>query len=513
MPLPRLAEVLAALSLAGDLGEGHPLEHTLRSTYLACRIATRLGSDDVVRRDVLYTGLLQLVGCLANAHELTRRLVTDDIAFNKAVSHAHADQDTREELSVVLAHVGAGRTIPGRVAAVARTLASPGLPSELAVQFCEVAALVGRRAGLGHGVAEALRAIQERWDGGGRPAGLRGAHIPLPARIVRLAADVDVLRSTDGAEAATKAVTLRRGRSLDPNVADAYLQVARDGALEQLDAATLWTDVLGCEPREPLVLRGDALDDVASAFADATDLKSPNFVGHSRRVATFSEGAARALHLSENECVTIRRAALLHDIGRASVPNTILDKPTPLTPGEHERVRLHAYYTARILSASPTLAELAPLAAAHHERLDGSGYPRGSRASELPMGARIIAVADVCASLLEPRAYRPALPPETVARTLADNVRDGKLDGEVVSAVLLIAFGARTPRPRASSGLTEREIEVLRLVAEGHSNKELARRLVISENTARHHLESVYAKLEVRSRAGAVMRGLERGLL
>lgn len=505
--------MLAALSLAGDLGEGHPLEHTLRATYLACRIAARLGADDGARRDVLYTGMLQLVGCLANAHDITRLLATDDIAFNKAVAHAHADHDQREELSVIIARVGAGRTLPARVAAVARTLTSPRVPVDLATQFCEVAALVGRRAGLGHGVAEALRAIQERWDGSGRPSGLRGTLIPLPARIVRLAADVDVLRATDGAEAAIAAVRARRGGSFDPQVADAFLDVARDGALEQLDAATLWTDVLGCEPREPLVLHGDAVDDVAFAFADATDLKSPYFVGHSRRVATFAEGAARALHLSEAECRTIRRAALLHDIGRASVPNAILDKPTALTPGENERVRLHAYYTARILAASTTLSELAPLAAAHHERLDGTGYPRGSRASELSIGARIIAVADVCASLLEPRAHRAALPPESAARALADNVRDRKLDGEVVTAVLAIAFGAKTPRPRASSGLTEREIGVLRLLAEGHSNKELARRLVISENTARHHLESVYAKLEVRSRAGAVMRGLERGLL
>lgn len=505
--------MLAALSLAGDLGEGHPLEHTLRVTYLSCRIAARLGSDDGVRRDVLYTGLLQLVGCLANAHDLTRLLVTDDIALNKALSHAHAEQDQREELGVLLTHAAAGRALPARLAAVARTLTSPRVPIDVATQFCEVAALVGRRAGLGHGVAEALRAVQERWDGSGRPARLRGRLIPLPARIVRLAADADVLRSADGADAATKAVLARRGRSFDPDVVDAFLDLARDGALQQLDAATLWTDVLGCEPGAPLLLRGGALDDVAFAFADATDLKSPYFVGHSRRVAALSEGAGRALHLSEAECITIRRAALLHDIGRASVPNTILDKATPLTPGEHERVRLHAYYTGRILAASPTLAELAPLAAAHHERLDGSGYPRGSRASEIPVGARIIAVADVCASLVEPRAHRAALSPESAGRALADDVRDGKLDGEVVNAVLAVAFGAKAPRPRASSGLTEREIEVLRLVAEGHSNKELARRLVISENTARHHLESVYAKLEVRSRAGAVMRGLERGLL
>ena len=513
MPPPRLAEVLAALSLTGDLGEGHPLEHTLRGTYLACRIAARLDIDGRIRRDVLYAGLLQLVGCLANAHDITRLIATDDIVFNKAVAHAHAGQDQREELGVVFTHVGAGRAAPARAAAIARTLTSPRIPTDLATQFCEVAALVGRRAGLGHGVAEALRAIQERWDGSGRPAGLKGALIPLPARVVRLAADVDVLRATDGADAAIAAVRARRGSSFDPSVADAFLDVARDGALKQLDAATLWTDVLGCEPGEPIRLRDEALDDVALAFADATDLKSPYYFGHSRRVASFAEGAARVLHLSDAECLTIRRAALLHDIGRASVPNTILDKPAPLTPGEHERVRLHAYYTARILAASTALAELAPIASAHHERLDGSGYPRGSRASELPMGARLIAAADVCASLLEPRAHRPALAPEGAARALADNVRDGKLDGEVVDAMLSIAFGVKARRPRASSGLTEREIEVLRLLAEGHSNKELARRLVISENTARHHLENVYAKLEVRSRAGALMRGLERGLL
>jgi HD-GYP domain-containing protein (c-di-GMP phosphodiesterase class II) len=204
---------------------------------------------------------------------------------------------------------------------------------------------------------------------------------------------------------------------------------------------------------------------------------------------------------------------LLHDVGRASVPNTILDKPRALTPGERERVRLHSYYTERLLERAPALANCAPIAGAHHERLDGSGYHRGTKAGALPIDARILGAADVFQAVTEPRPYRAARTREQAASIVRQEAAAGRLDSEVVEALLAAAAGTSLRRVHASSTLTERELEVVRLLAAGHSNKEIAGRLQISENTARHHLESLYSKLEVSTRTGAVMQALARGLL
>jgi HD-GYP domain-containing protein (c-di-GMP phosphodiesterase class II) len=262
-----------------------------------------------------------------------------------------------------------------------------------------------------------------------------------------------------------------------------------------------------------LVLGPAQLEELALAFADFADVKSPAFVGHSRGVARLAAAAAGALHLGEPDVVQLRRAALLHDVGRASVPNAILDKPRELTPGERERVRLHSYYTERVLERAPAFAAVASVAGAHHERLDGSGYHRGSKGSALPLSARVLAAADAFQAATETRAYRGARTPELAASSLRQEAESGRLDPDAVEAVVASA-GAATPRRiRAPSTLTDREVEIVRLLASGYANKEIARRLEISENTARHHLESVYAKLEVATRTGAVMQALARGLL
>ena len=247
-----------------------------------------------------------------------------------------------------------------------------------------------------------------------------------------------------------------------------------------------------------------------AAVADFVDLKSPYTLGHSRGVGELAAAAASELGANTR---TVRRAGLVHDLGRMGVPNTIWDKRARLTAGEVERVRLHPYYTDRILASVPALARLAPVAAQHHERLDGSGYPRGSTAESLTPEGRLLAVADCYQAWSEPRPYREALDPGKIAARLREEVKAGRLDGAAVDAVLRAA-GHQVRRNREwPAGLTAREVEVLRHLARGRSQKEIAERLVISRKTASHHVEHIYAKIGVSNRAMASLFATRHGLL
>ena len=208
----------------------------------------------------------------------------------------------------------------------------------------------------------------------------------------------------------------------------------------------------------------------------------------------------------------LRAAALLHDIGRAGVSSAIWDRPGPLGPADWERVRLHAYWTDRVLRRCPGLADLADTAAGHHERLDGTGYHRGVRAPDLSIPARLLAAADVFAALTEQRPYRPAVAAADAARQLDEEVAAGRLDREASAAVV---EAAGLPRPRAEwpCGLTDREVEVLRLAARGQSNRQIAQQLSVSERTVGHHLAHTYDKTGRRTRAGAAVFAMEHGLL
>lgn len=256
------------------------------------------------------------------------------------------------------------------------------------------------------------------------------------------------------------------------------------------------------------------MDAVCRVFGDAVDLKSPFHHGHSAGVASLACDAAERLGMAAAEVRGLRRAALLHDIGRAAVPNGVWEKPGPLGFGDWERVRLHAYHSERILSRCAPLASLASLAGMHHERLDGSGYHRGASASATPMSARVLAAADAFQAATQERAHRPALGPEAAARSLAADADAGRLDGDAARAVIEAA-GQRAPATRGArpAGLTDRQVEVLRLVARGLSNPEIARELVVTRRTAEHHVQDIYAKIGVSSRAAAALFAMEHDLL
>jgi len=281
-----------------------------------------------------------------------------------------------------------------------------------------------------------------------------------------------------------------------------------------IEPESIWDAALEAEPAPYECLPLSRLDSIAQAFAEFTDLKSPFTLGHSQHVSRLAESAARTLKLSEPDVVACRQAGLLHDLGRVSVPNGIWDKPGPLTPSEWERVRLHAYYTERVLAYAPALRSLAVLAGMHHERPDGSGYHRASAASAQPRTARILAAADAYTAMTEERPYRPPLSAEHAAARLRADAEAGHFDREASDAVLAAAGHPPTTRRAAwPAGLSEREVEVLRLVARGRSDREIGRALVISEVTVHHHVRHIYTKIDVFSRAGAALFAMQHDLI
>jgi HD-GYP domain-containing protein (c-di-GMP phosphodiesterase class II) len=507
----RLAEVLAPLSLVTDLGMGLPDERAMRACLLATALAREMGLPDAEVSHVYYTTLLEHLGCTATATEEARHVAGDQLAMRSVVSHT--DEMRPGEMLSMLAHIGEGRGPVARARTVAGMIAGFrwGPPVQAAV--CEVATLLAERLGLPVEVRDALGQVFERWDGKGAPRGLRGDAIAAPARVANVASRALAFHELGGPDAAIEAVQNSSGGWLDPGMATTFATHGHEWLASIADADAL-AATLDAEPEPRITVPRQRLDEVARAFGDMVDLLSPHTLGHSSGVAEVAQTAGEVLGLSMAECVVVRRAALLHDLGRAGVPAGAWSKRGPLTASEWERVRLHPYYTERILVRVPALQAEAQIAGMHHERLDGGGYHRGSAAREQPLPARILAAADAYQAMRQPRSHRPALGAADAADRLAEDARAGRLDGGVVEA-LLSASGERRQVGDgvAPAGLSEREIEVLRLVAAGCSNPEIAERLVISRRTAEHHVQHVYAKIGVSTRPGATLFALEHDLI
>jgi HD-GYP domain-containing protein (c-di-GMP phosphodiesterase class II)/DNA-binding CsgD family transcriptional regulator len=381
------------------------------------------------------------------------------------------------------------------------------------IAHCEVAVRVAETLGLGQGIQRGLWQGYERWDGKGTPERLKGEALALPVRITHLAQDTATFYTMGGVEAAVAMARSRSGRQFDPAIVEAFCQGAPD-LLAPLDAESSWQAVLDAEPGAPIWISGAQIDTAAEVMADFVDLKTPFTVGHSRGVAALASAAAKRCGLPETDVVALRRAGLLHDIGRVGVSAGIWGKAGPLTESEWERVRLHPYYTERVLSRSGALAPLGALAALHHERLDGSGYHRQVASAQLPPAARILAAADVYQALTEPRPHRPACTPDDAAAEVSREAQAGRLDHEAVQAVLSAAgHRVRATRRTWPGGLSEREVEVLRLIARGLSNRQMATTLVISEKTVSHHVQHIYDKLDVSTRAAATLFAMQHNLL
>ena len=506
----RLAELVAALSLGIDLGFGQPMEHVLRQCLIALRLAERVGLDEETRVGVYYTALLVNVGCHTDAHEQAKWF-GDDIAM-KAGKYDH-EFKSLGAAAAGLRQLGAGKPPLHRFRIGLEFVVSghrdfDGMIDEHASR----ARALGEQLGLPDGVLDALAASYETWDGRGWPGELKGDRIPIASRIAQLAEFVEVANRVGGIEAATAMARKRAGKQFDPGLA-ALLCANADEILGGLDSIVTWDAVIAAEPALGVSLSGEGFDSALQAIASFVDLKSPYTLGHSLAVADLASQAAAQVGLPAAEVRTLRRAGLVHDFGRLGVSNAIWDKQGPLGAGEWERVRTSPYLTERMLHGSEALAPLGAIAVQHCERLDGSGYPRGLSGNAISRSARILGAADVYQAMREPRPYRPQRSADEAAAELRAEVRAGRLDPEAADAVLAAA-GHRVPRRREGpAGLTPREVEVLRLLAQGLSNKEIAERLTISPKTAGNHVEHIYAKIDASSRATASLFAMQHGLL
>jgi HD-GYP domain-containing protein (c-di-GMP phosphodiesterase class II) len=508
----RLAPLLGALSLATDLGAGNPPESALRTAVIATRIALALRISGPALTDVYYTALLRYLGCTGYAHEEATLAAGDDLDFLATFQAADAT-DARAFLGLTVGKLAKGKPLAARAGAVAKTLAAKGAYAELARAHCEQAVALGAHLEVGAGVVTALGDMYERHDGRGAPRGLAGVAIALPARVLMLAQAVEVFSRVGGSKAAVAVARARRGTNFDPELADAFLAHAPE-ITDAAAAPSVWDAFLALEPAPHKVLEDERVDELALAFARYVDLKSPFTLGHSTGVARLATLAAAKAGTSETHARRLVRAALLHDLGRVSVPNGIWDKPGPLNAAERERVRLHAYHSERILAQTPSLASLAPLVGGHHERLDGSGYHRGANVTGLEPAARLLAACDVYQALVEARPHRAALAPEAAARELRALATEGKLDADAVAAVLEAAGHAATRARKAwPAGLTDREVEILVLVARGLSNKEIGKALHISPVTAKNHVAHIFEKTGVATRAAAALYAVTNALV
>lgn len=377
---------------------------------------------------------------------------------------------------------------------------------------CQATGALADRLGLGPEVRAPLQHNFARWDGKGLPEGLAGEEIALPMRIVHLAEIVEVFHRREGVEAAVHMARKRAGRSFDPAIVSEFCRLAPE-ILGGLDHDTNWEALTKDEPALRPPLTEGEVDNALEAIADFVDLRSPFFAGHSRGVADLAADAARKSGLVEEDVMMLRRAALLHDLGRTGVPNTISEKPGPLTQAERERVRLHSYYVERMLARPPALARLAGIASFDHERLDGSGYHRGSSGGSQTPAVRLLGAADAYHAMREERPHRRALSPEESAAELRADARAGRLDAEAVEAVLGSAGHRMRRRRKGPGGLTPRETDVLVCMARGMSNREVARALYISQKTVGNHVEHIYTKLGVSTRTAAALFAMQHGLV
>jgi HD-GYP domain-containing protein (c-di-GMP phosphodiesterase class II) len=505
----RLAELVSAFSLAIDLGLGQPMEHVLRSWIIAARLGDQVGVELDERGPLYYVATLAWVGCVADTPEVAAWF-GDDIAFRH--DSFRGDMAGLPLVGFALRHVAAGTPLLHRVRRAANLVATGGTAIKRGLQsHCLTTATMAERLGLGADVCGPLQQVFTRWDGRGVPGDIGGEEIALPMRLFHVAETAEIFHRTGGVDAAVDVARARRGTQFDPEVVDAFCSepAAALGESTNRDLHVIVAE----EPALQRRLSEVELDGALEAVADFTDLRSPSRAGHSRGVADLAARAAADAGLPAAEVTTIQRAALLHDIGMHGIPATILDKPGPLSMSELERMRLHAYYTERMLARPPALARLGAVASLARERCDGSGYHRGLSGAAIPMAGRVLAAACVFRAMSEPRPHRPAMTAKQAAAELGAEARAGRLDADAVAAVLAAAGQSPRKRRTGPAGLTGREIEVLSLIARGASTRQVARRLAITPKTAETHIERIYAKTGASTRATATLFALQHGLL
>jgi len=509
-PAVKLSELVATLALVSDLGMGRPVERVLRQTVIAMRLADLVGAGADVRTATYYTSLLTWVGCAADTSDLAELFGDETALF--ADTH-DGDLAGVRLAAFMLRHLARGQSPVRRLTVAGHFVATAGKSVQNVMEsHCQSTGELADRLGLGDDVRRPLVQAFERWDGRGVPGVVGAQDLAVSARLVHLADCIEWFHcSTCEGHAALEVARARSGTQFDPELV-ALFAAHHDEVIAGLDDISAWDDVITLDPRLGVELDDQALDRALEALADFADLKSPCRTGHSRAVADLAAGAAKALGLPAGEVQLVRRAALVHDLGMIGVPSGVWDETRPWTISQRERARTHPYLLERMLARTPLLSRIAQCAALHHERLDGSGYPHAWRAEMIPLSARILAVADVHQALSQSRPHREAYDPSTAASMLRDEARAGRLDGEVVNAVLRAGGQRVRRRPELPGGLTSREAAVLVSLARGRSNREIAVDLTISRKTVSSHLEHIYTKLGISTRTEAALFAMQHGL-
>ena len=430
----RLSDVISALSYALDITEGQPPGHALRSCLIGMRIAAGLELDDETRSSLFYALLLKDAGCSSNAAKICKLFRGDDLRLKQGVKTVDWSSFS-ENLIWAVRNVAPEGSPLARAATLVRLGLQQGSAKEIFETRCERGADIARELGFPEPTAAAIRTLDEHWDGRGQPQGLSGDEIPVLGRILCLAQTVEVFAATHGRAGAYEMARKRRGRWFDPDLVS-LLECFEDDAefwarLPDEDVAARVSEL---EPPDRIELVDDeALDRIAGAFARVIDAKSPFTARHSERVAELAVAVGVLLELSPEALRRLRHAGLLHDIGKLGVSNLILDKPARLSDEERTGIERHPAYTREFLGRVTPFRELADDAAAHHEKLDGSGYPLGLRGEELTLTARILAVADVFEAMTAARPYRGPLPAEVALAELES--AGEKFDGRCVAAM------------------------------------------------------------------------------
>jgi HD-GYP domain-containing protein (c-di-GMP phosphodiesterase class II) len=447
-PLPittiHLSDVVTGLSRALDMTEGHPQGHAARSCVIGLRLARMIGMPEADQHDLFYALLLKDAGCSSNAARVYQLFGGDDHVVKRAVWLTDWRR-IRQKVGYGLGYIGRGEGWLRRLARMGH-LAVAGPVAERAVfqVRCDRGAAIALDLGLSMATAAAIRCMDEHWDGGGLPDGVAGSAIPVGARVIGLAQVLEIFAQDLGHERAIDIARERSGRWFEPSLVEAAIALGRDAAfwrqLQTVDPSLL---VARAEPgRRTLIVDEERLDGLAKAFASVIDANSPYPSDHSRRVADYASAIGMRLGFEGELLVRLRRAALLHDIGKLGVPNRILDKPGRLTAEEWQVVRQHPKHTLSILSSVPVFREFAFDAACHHEKLDGTGYHAGLLSRELSLTARVIAVADITDALSAERPYREPLDRREVCRILGEESNAGALCAESVAAATEILSGS-----------------------------------------------------------------------
>lgn len=419
----KLSELIGALSHALDITEGQPEGHCIRCCWIGMHIGEKLGMPTQQMWELYYTLLLKDLGCSSNASRICELYLTDDLSFKR--DFKWVDGSLPQVLRFVLRHTGPSSGLIDRLKTLGGILTNgEDIAQELIQTRCTRGADIARQLRFSEGVAQGIHSLDEHWDGRGRPEGLEGSRIPLYSRIALLSQVIDVVNNAEGQLAALAEVNKRSGTWFDPEAVEAFNAVAQSqefwAILNSTDVEGL---VFGLEPGgHEVPLDEDYFDDIAEAFGKVVDAKSPYTAGHSARVGLYTALLAESMGIPESRRRWLKRGALLHDVGKLGVSNSILDKPGKLDAQEWSAVQRHAAYTEAILGRISSFSELARVSAAHHERLDGGGYPRGIKEADIALETRIITTADIFDAITAERPYRGAIPIDKTLVMMSESV-------------------------------------------------------------------------------------------